>query len=52
MSLVLQFCVPLTSIRLDNVDSVGDHAEVVIANVGDHARVVIAKVANRAMDVA
>jgi len=34
-------CVPLTFIRLDNVDSVGDHAIVVIT-----------KVANRAMNVA
>jgi len=44
MGLVLQFCVPLTFIRLDDVDSVDI--------VGDHARVVITKVANRAMNVA
>ena len=40
MSFVLQFCAPLTSVRLDN-DSVGDHA-----------RVVIADVVNRAMNIA
>jgi len=41
MSFVLQFCISLTFVRLDNVDYAGDDA-----------RVVIAHVANRTMNVA
>ena len=44
MSFVLQLCVSLTFVRLDEVSNVD--------SAGDHARVVIAHVANRAMNVA
>ena len=44
MSFILQFCVSLTFVRLDEVSNVD--------SASDHARVVIAHVANRTMNVA
>jgi len=44
MSFVLLFCVSLTFVRLDQVSNVD--------SIGNHARVIIAYVANRTMNVA